>query len=120
MTERYRTTLIGSTATDQIIWQRRATELLGRLILQHQHLPPISWTVGNAGCTLTGAIPTTLTEADIREAWIAWRDVLRLTATPARTDQISTRLLATGRTDGVRLVLTATIYTTDDAEAVTA
>jgi hypothetical protein len=99
-----------TTHTDQIAWQRRAAGALTAILLRYPHLPPLSWTVGNAGCTLTGTVSTLLTEAEIRDAFTSWREVLGLSATPARTDTISTRLLATGRRDGVRLVLTATIY----------
>ncbi|HEY9367588.1 hypothetical protein [Streptomyces sp.] len=99
--------------TGQIAWQRRAAGKLTEILLRYPHLPPLSWTVGNAGATLTATVSTLPTEPEIRDAFTAWADVLALTVTPARTDQISTRLMATGRRDGVHLVLTATIYAED-------
>lgn len=108
-----------TTRTDQIVWQRRAAGLLADILrnhtIRHPHLPPLSWTVGNAACVLTGTVSTLLTEAEIREAFTGWSDVLGLNAGPARTDSISTRLMATGRRDGVKLVLTATIYAGDES-----
>jgi hypothetical protein len=99
--------------SDQIAWQRRAAGLLTQLLLRYSHLPALSWTVGNAGCTLTGTVSTLPPEEEIRQAFAAWADVLGLTVTPARVDSVSTRLMATGRRDGVRLLLAATIYAED-------
>ncbi|GAA2092171.1 hypothetical protein [Actinomadura alba] len=113
MADRAPTALAPIVSTDQILWQHRATRLLSRLLDDYAHLTPLSWTVWNAGCGLTGAISTLPPEVEIREAFTAWTDALGLTITSAYADEISTRLLATGQRDGVKLSLTATIYTED-------
>jgi hypothetical protein len=64
---------------EQITWQRQALAVLDTLLAQSlkSGLPRLSWTIGNAGCSLVGqsyAHPSTGRRAEIQ----AWADSLGL------------------------------------------
>jgi hypothetical protein len=62
------------TPAEQIAWQRRAVILLGKLLelAVKKNLPPVTWTVGRAGCSLAGQV-TGQEASDCRDTFTAWQ-----------------------------------------------
>jgi hypothetical protein len=62
----------------QIAWQRQATALPGKLreLTAKEKLPPVNWTVLNAGATLDGECIAYSWQPPRREYVTAWRDAI--------------------------------------------
>jgi hypothetical protein len=101
------------TDIEQIAWQRKAHALLGELLAQatRDHLPPVTWTIGQAGAILHGNVGSS--GADRRRAdFSAWRAVLGTPDSDLETpDGGAVRLRAIWlRMQGVKVILSATIW----------
>jgi hypothetical protein len=97
------------THSEQAAWQRRATQLLGRLLTTFPTLPVIAWTVGPAGATLVGRCAYPNDPAARRTAF-ATCAVLGARPRPDHTSGDVTHLHAFGEIDGVRITLMAEIF----------
>ena len=101
------------THAEQAAWQRRATNLLGRLLTTFPNLPIIAWTVGPEGSTLVGRCADPGDPAASRTAFGTWSVVLGATPRPDHTSGGVTHLRAFTNVDGVRVTLVAEIFDTD-------
>jgi hypothetical protein len=93
------------THAEQALWQRRAAAQLAAILAAHPDLPPIAWTVGPAGSTLTGRINGLVPAMSAQAAFEAWRQALPLAGQPTG----GARRTAAGACNGVRVILTATV-----------
>ncbi len=68
-------------------WQLRAARVLSELLQRaiREYLPPVSWTVGNAGAVLVARCHGRR-GMDPRAEWEAWRAVLGAQPWPERTN----------------------------------
>jgi hypothetical protein len=98
-------------------WQRRAAGELATILDTHRDLPIIGWTVVPAGATLLGHVNGLAPAAEVRQAFHAWRVVLRLLEHGEVTSGATTRLRATADRNRVRVALSASVF--DDGGAVT-
>jgi hypothetical protein len=98
-------------------WQRRATNLLARLLTTFPALPVITWTVGHAGSTLAGRCDAAA--PDTRRAhFAAWCAALGAIPCPDHTSGGVTYLRAViGDLDGVHVHLMADIFVSHVEEA---
>lgn len=93
------------TDAEQALWQRRAAAQLAAILQAHPDLPPIAWTVGSAGSTLTGHINGLDPAMSAQAAFEAWRQALPLADQPTA----GPRHTAVGACNRVRVILTATL-----------
>jgi len=96
---------------DQARWQRQAAGELARVLDAHPGLPAIAWTVGPAGCVLTGQVNGLAPPGQVRDVFDAWRAALALEE--HREHQLgsgATWLHAAARRHHVRVRLTATVF----------
>jgi hypothetical protein len=121
--------------SEQIAWQRVATTLLGKLLelAAKEALPPINWTVVNAGATLHGECIAYPAEPLRRDYFTAWRDAIAAAAGTApdadketttaageirllaHWDWVSVALTAGRRSDpAAHVTLTASIWPDDE------
>jgi hypothetical protein len=101
------------THTEQAAWQRRASQLLGRLLTTFPNLPVIAWTVGPAGSTLVGRCADPNDPSASRTAFATWCAVLGATPRPDHISGGVTHLRAFTNVDGVRVTLVAEIFDAD-------
>ena len=107
------------THSEQAAWQRRATQLLGRLLTTFPNLPVIAWTVGPASSTLVGRCALPDDPGSRRTAFATWCAVLGAKPSPDHTSGGVTHLRAFGDVDGVHVTLAAEIFDADvDVEEV--
>jgi len=107
------------THSEQAAWQRRASQLLGRLLTTFPTLPVIAWTVGPAGSTLVGRCAYPDDPAARRTAFATWCAVLGARPRPDHISGGVTHLRALTNVDGVRVTLVAEIFDADiEAEEV--
>lgn len=105
------------THAERAAWQRRATNLLARLLTTFPSLPVISWTVGQTGPTLIGRCPVD-DPATARTDFATWCAVLGAHPHPDHVNGGITHLRAiTNDLDGVRIHLIADISEPDPQEA---
>lgn len=107
--------MVEITHGERIGWQRRAVMRLTEILDEHRDLPPLAWTVADAGATLVGQVNSLGPADEIRAAFDGWCRALGAreraeTASPSG----SACLWATTRTGRVRITLTATVF--DDGE----
>ena len=109
------------TQADRSCWQQRAAAELDR-ILQAGGLPPIAWTVRQAGCVLAGHVNGLAPAGQVRAAFGAWRAALALEDLREQPGGGGTVFLrAAARRSGVKVRITATVFSAghDDDTAVT-
>jgi hypothetical protein len=108
--------------TEREISQRRAAAELPAVLEAGRGLPPVAWTLGTAGATLTGRLPRSACATSPRAAFEAWRQALGLTPCvpaydeDATEDRTCTYLSASGTRGGVRVHLSATVNLDDHHE----
>lgn len=102
---------------ERAAWQRRAAAELARIVAAHRDLPLIAWTVGSTGATLLGRVKALVPPAEARQVFDLWRTAI------AMADPVQTRcgdetfyLRAIAERNGVRLGLTATIFSDGESE----
>jgi hypothetical protein len=101
-------------ATEQAIWQRRASAELVRILQSHRDLPAIVWTVGSAGAVLIGTVTGPAPAGHIRATFHAWRIALAVAeASEFDMGGGSSSLRAELKRDGVRVLLAATVLDDD-------
>lgn len=98
---------------EQIVWQVRALSVLDDLLraqLKNGTLPPLRWSVQDAGCNLYGE-SFAEHSADRRRAVQAWAERLGLEG-PRQLSmgEGQVRLRAQGTVERVRIALAATLY----------
>jgi len=96
---------------DRARWQRQAAGELTRILDAHPELPAIAWTVGPAGCVLTGRVNGLAPAGQVLDVFDAWRAALGLAG--HREHQLgggAIWLHAAARRDLVRVRLTATVF----------
>lgn len=99
---------------DQARWQRQAVRELALILDAHAGLPVIAWTVGPAGCGLTGRVNGLASAARVLEAFTAWRVALSLEDRWEHASGGGTVYLhAEARRGGVKVRVTGTVF---DAE----
>ena len=71
-----------ATHAEQIMWQKQAHKVLSAFLDRawREGLPPLQWTIGDTGVTLTGRAGSYA--AGRRAAITAWADALGITLTP--------------------------------------
>ena len=102
---------------EQWLWQCRAAAELVAILTAHPDLPAIAWTVGPAGCGLTGQVATYGTPAAVRAMFQGWRAGLALGEYTQTTGHGACYLRAEHRRDRVRVSLTATVHDDDGQPA---
>jgi hypothetical protein len=114
-----RPSLLGPDAgRERLRWQLRAARLLAELLERafHEGLPPVAWSVQDAGCGLVARCLAT-DPARRRADFGAWASALRATRSPEHTSDTTTYLRAQAdreRRDGrVRVTVLATIEQPD-------
>lgn len=95
---------------EQWLWQRRAAAELAAVLAAHPDLPAIAWTVGRAGCGLTGQVGSAGAPAGVAAVFHGWRAGLALGEYTQTTGPGVCYLRAADRRDRVRVALTATVY----------
>jgi hypothetical protein len=104
---------------DQWVWQRRATAQLASILAGYPDLPALSWTVGAAGCALTGRIGVTAAADATAATFAAWRQALGLEEWPGSGSADLSgvrRLRAAGSRSRVAVVLAGDVEPPADAE----
>ena len=100
------------TTTGRGLGQRRAAGLLRRILIHHAGLPPLIWTIHNAGCELLGSVTAADPAVDVREVHAEWCTALGIRPQPERVASPSaTCLVGTGLKGGVQVTITALIHT---------
>jgi hypothetical protein len=106
------------THAEQAARQRRAANLLGRLLTTFPNLPVIAWTVGPAGSALVGRCLGPGDSATYRIDFATWCAVLGAQPRPDHTIGGVTRLQAfIDDLDGVHIHMVADIFDGDAMEA---
>lgn len=100
---------------DRASWQRQAAAELARILEGHPELPCIAWTVGPAGPVLTGRVSGLAPALQVRQAFAAWRQALGLGECREQPGGGTSRLHAAGRSGGVTVRLTATVFEQGEA-----
>ena len=101
---------------DRASWQRQAAGELARILEGHPELPCIAWTVGPASSVLIGQVSGLGPAQQARQACAAWRQALGLGECREQPGGGRTsRLHAAGRSGGVTVRLTATVFEQEDA-----
>lgn len=96
---------------DRASWQRQAAAGLARILDDYPELPCIAWTVGPAGPVVIGRISGLAPSRQVRQVFAAWREALALGECRERPGGGGTsRLHAAGRSGGVTVRLTATVF----------
>jgi hypothetical protein len=105
---------------DQWVWQRRATAELAAILAGHPDLPALSWTVGAAGCALTGRIRPQAGAQGTRRMFAQWQEALGLSEPAGRPGVVTSdpsgvrHLRSRGRRGGVRILLAGDIEPPED------
>jgi hypothetical protein len=108
------------TQADRARWQRQAVRELAAVLDAHGDLPPIAWTVGPNGGGLSGRINGLAPAASVRAAFTAWQQALALDVLEAASGSGTVAWLrARAWRGGVRVTVTATVFTGGDDAAVT-
>ncbi|MGO9778831.1 MAG: hypothetical protein ACLPKE_03060 [Streptosporangiaceae bacterium] len=101
---------------DRASWQWQAAAELARILECHPELPCIAWTVGPASSVLIGQVSGLAPAPQVRQAFTAWRQALGLGECREQPRGGGTsRLHAAGRSGGVTVRLTATVFEQEEA-----
>jgi hypothetical protein len=101
---------------DRASWQRQAAAELARILEGHPELPCIAWTVGPASSVLIGRVSWVGSAPQVLQAFAAWRRALGLGECREQPGGGGTsRLHAAGRSGGVTVRLTATVFEQEEA-----
>ena len=97
-------------------WQRQAAAELARILEGHPELPCIAWTVGPASSVLIGQVSGLGPAPQVRRVFAAWRQALGLGECREQPGGGGTcQLHAAGRSGGVTVRLTATVFEQEEA-----
>jgi hypothetical protein len=104
------------TQADRVRWQQEAARELAAVLDAHGNLPVIAWTIGPAGGGLSGRISGLAPGASVRAAFTAWQQALALddVLESASGSGAVAWLRARAWRGGVRISVTATIFTADE------
>jgi hypothetical protein len=89
---------------DQSYWQRHALAVVQRILLRHQDLPTLRWSLAPHGCAATGEV-TAADAYTIERVFAEWQVALDLPVLAHTHDQ----LMASGQRAGCRITITATL-----------
>lgn len=110
-----------TTHAERAGWQRRAAAELVAVLDSHRELPVIGWMLASAGSGLVGQISGPAPSNQRRDVFDAWRMALRLGAPCEVVFRDGTVVLkASAQRNRVRVTLTATLPSEDEAGEVTA
>ena len=109
-----------TTWTEPARWQQRAAAELASILRHCPHLPPITWTVGPAGSTLTGHVNGLAPALTVEETFHAWASALALDEKPPRPAARQTAYLrAAAARNQVWIRITATLFNDNEPGATT-
>lgn len=100
---------------ERSIWQRRATVELATILRTHAELPILAWTVGSAGSVLLGRVAAPAATPEARAVFDTWKTALVLRESPSTPMSGTVHLRAEARRNQVTVLVTATVFTTQDA-----
>jgi len=99
---------------ERSIWQRRAAAELAAILRTHADLPILAWTVGSAGSVLLGRVAAAATPG-AHAVFDAWKTALMLRESSSTPMSGTVHLRAEARRNQVSVLVTATVFTTQDA-----
>ena len=100
---------------DRASWQRQAAAELARILEGHPELPCIIWTVGPASSVVIGQVSGLAPAPQVRQVFAAWRQAQGLGECREQPGGGTSRLHAAGRSGGVTVRLTATVFEQEEA-----
>ncbi len=98
-------------AVERSIWQRRAAAELAAILRTHADLPILAWTVGTAGSILLGRVSAAI---EARATFDLWRTALVLHESSSTPMNGTVHLRAEARRNQVSVLVTATVFSTED------
>jgi hypothetical protein len=102
------------TQADRFQWQQAAVRELATILEAHPGLPAVTWTIGPGGALSGRVNGLTASAAEVRAAFLAWRDALGLdepAGQPVLGDSPVTHLRASGQRGTVSVRTTANVFT---------
>jgi hypothetical protein len=98
---------------ERSIWQRRAVAELAAILRTHADLPILAWTVGAAGSVLLGRVAAPAAP-EARVVFDTWKTALMLRESSSTPTGATVHLRAEVRRNQVSVLVTATVFTTQD------
>ena len=99
---------------ERSIWQRRAVAELAAILRTHADLPILAWTVGAAGSVLLGRVAAPAAAPEARVVFGTWKTALMLRESSSTPTGATVHLRAEVRRNQVSVLVTATVFTTQD------